>query len=190
MFIGLLLLVILLALSHKVFFGKYKKSDRLYSFIPIALGVGLFYAFSRKAKALGNINYTFGLPNNVHIYQGSLKARIPVTIDNASFQDASFSNLYLRLEHNNKPIGNLHVLPKVLLPKMQATVVPCEAVISIQSLLTAAGTKLLSGGKIPVKAVGTVKGEGINKYIDETFDLQVPSLSSLTDLVSNLFNKG
>lgn len=188
----LFLLIVFLTLAYFCVNNRSGGKGQPYLFVsvlPIGLGLGILYLVNRKAKALANIDYSFGLPSNVHVSQGNIKGRLPVTFDNASFQPAHFKNLYLRLSYKGKAIGNLQVLPQVTLLPMQQTPVPFEFILPIQSLVSTAGSAITTGKLEKVQVTGTITGEGINKYISEEIDIPLPNLSSFTDLITNIFKK-
>lgn len=158
------------------------RRDRMYSvLLPVALGAGLLYFLNRKAKAVGNLDYDFGLPKKIRISKGYLEAELPVTFDNASFQELSFSKAYLRLTTGGRSVGNVFQEAEVLLQPRQLTTVPFIIKAPITSIL-AALPGAIKGGNLPFKVQGTLSSGSLNQYIDKEFVMVVPSLSNLTDM--------
>jgi len=157
------------------------------------------YALSRTAKAATNVTYEFQTPpadsfkvagDNAGVM--SLQFKLPIIFDNPSPQQFSFQKLYLQITKDGNRLGDTFInSPSLILPQT-TTQVLCNVSMPLNNVLKQIA---ISGGDLTaLNFKGTINEAGLNIYIDQVQDIQLPAfiktaLMAVKNLsVADIFN--
>jgi hypothetical protein len=146
-------------------------------YIWLAVGVIIFWYYSRKVQAAQALMVRYLLPQNIRISNGAVFFNQPIVITNPTGTPINLNRYHIQIQLERYPVGTAYGSILTTLNAAMDTTVFAQVVIPLDGLISAIPAIINAGRSLDLRFVGNIIAEFVTIPVDTVIAVPIPKLS-------------
>jgi hypothetical protein len=142
----------------------------------LAIGLIIFWYYSKKVQAAQALMVRYLLPQNIRISNGAVMFNQPIVITNPTGTPINLNRYNLQIQMERYPVGTAYGSILTTLNAATDTTVFAQVVIPLDGLISAIPAILNAGRSLDLRFVGNIIAEFLTIPVDTVIAVPIPKL--------------